>query len=320
MNNEIMGVILAAGKGTRLSPLNMTYPKTLIPICNKPVMQYQIELMKSQGIRKIITVVGYLKEQIINYFGNGERFNVHITYVEQEAALGIAHAVSRLEKYITMPFLLFLGDIFFIPKDFSRLIEIYRKNNSNTVLAVKREDDVDAIQRNFAVILKSERSCLVKQVIEKPRHISNNLKGCGIYLFDLSIFDAIRQTPRTAMRDEYEITTSIQMLINAGYAVRIAEVVEWDNNITFASDILQCNLKQLSLLNAKHCISKTARINPKTRLYNTVIGDNVEVKYPIEIINSVIFDNVKIMSKRNLRNLVIHPKISINCSENRRRI
>jgi len=315
MNKEIIGVILAAGKGTRLRPLNITYPKALIPVCNKTIMQYQVELMKSQGIKKIIIVVGHLKKQIADCFGDGKKFNVQITYVEQEETLGIAHAVSRLEEYIKTPFLLFLGDIFFLPKDFSHMIDIFRRNKSSAVLAVKKEFDVNAIKRNFAVLLKSDKSSLVKQVVEKPRYIFNKLKGCGIYLFDLSIFDAIRQTPRTAMRDEYEITTSIQMLINEGYRVRIAEVVAWDNNITFASDILQCNLKQLSLLSIKNCISKSAKINPEAKLFNSVIGDNVEIKYPIKIVNSVIFNDVKVKTRKDLMNWIITPKININCPE-----
>lgn len=312
---KIVGVILAAGKGTRLTPLNITYPKPLIPICNKTIMEYQIELMRSQGIKEIIIVVGHLKETIINYFKQGKDFGVKITYVEQESMLGIAHAVSRLEKYITTPFLLFLGDIFFVPKNFSQLFDSFRKTKASAVLAVKKELDKEAIQRNFSVLLKSKKSKMVKQVVEKPRYTVNQLKGCGMYLFDLAIFDAIRQTPRTAMRDEYEITTSIQMLINEGNPVRIAEVVQWDNNMTFPSDILHCNLQQLSLLKKNNCISKSAKINKKADVSNSVIGDNVEIKYPIKIKDSVIFSGAKVNMKNDLKRWIITPRINIKFND-----
>ena len=68
----------------------------------------------------------------------------------------------------------------------------------------------------------------MRRVIEKPLRVPNSLKGCGIYLFDQRIFEAVRRTPRTAMRDEYELTDSIQILIDYGYPVRTANVVDWD--------------------------------------------------------------------------------------------
>ena len=98
------------------------------------------------------------------------------------------------------------------------------------VLAVMEETDVDAVKKNFSVIMREDGD--VKRVIEKPRHPPNMLKGCGLYLFDLPIFDAIRRTPRTAMRDEYEITDSIQILINDGYVTHHHPIAERDLNLT----------------------------------------------------------------------------------------
>ena len=109
---ELTGVILAAGRGARISPFSETFPKPFLPIRNKPIMQYQLECMITLGITEIIIVVGYNKEVIINHFGNGSAFGVNIKYVEQEDTLGLAHAVGKLEKYINNPFMLFLGDIF----------------------------------------------------------------------------------------------------------------------------------------------------------------------------------------------------------------
>ena len=119
-NKKIVGVILAAGKGSRIKPLNFEFPKPLLPVCNKPIIQYQIEEMKSLGINEVYIVVGHLGGKIKKYFGNGKKLGVNITYVKQKERLGIAHAVGQLEPYIKDPFLLFLGDIFYHPGHFQK--------------------------------------------------------------------------------------------------------------------------------------------------------------------------------------------------------
>ena len=86
----------------------------------------------------------------------------------------------------------------------------------------------------------------VRRVIEKPRYVDSQLKGCGLYVFDPHIFDAIRRTPRTAMRDEYEITDSIQILINDGYVTHHHPIVERDLNLTKPADLLTINLIELA--------------------------------------------------------------------------
>ena len=108
-----LGVILAAGRGTRMAPFSNSYPKPILPICNKPLLVYQIESMRAAGVRDILIVIGHLGYEIVKVLGSGEALGVRIQYVEQASTLGIAHAVMQLERYIDRPFLLFLGDIFF---------------------------------------------------------------------------------------------------------------------------------------------------------------------------------------------------------------
>src|SRR4030042_2551723 len=239
VNNNFLGVILAAGIGERIKPLSLSIPKPLLPVCNKPIMQDQIEEMERIGIKDIIIVVGHLKNKIREYFKDGRKLGVKISYVEQRQMLGIAHACWQIERYIQKPFLLWLGDIFFIPKNINLMLKIYQEKEASCVLAVKKEQDYQLLKKNFAVLV--DEKSIVSRVVEKPRYFHSHLKGCGIYLFDLNIFDAIRRTPRTAMRDEYEITNSIQILIEDGLSVYPAEVIEWDMNITYATDLLECS-------------------------------------------------------------------------------
>lgn len=300
---EVTGVILSAGLGSRIKPLSFDTPKPLLPVCNKPIMQYQIEAMASIGIRDIVVVVGYLKEKIMEYFGDGSALGVEIRYIEQEKALGIAHAVGTLEGHISGPFLLFLGDIFTIHKGLGDVVEVFNRKGSSIVLVVKKEDNPEFIKRNFAIELKRNGS--VKRVIEKPRYTFNDLKGCGIYLFDLPIFDAIRRTPRTALRDEYEITNSIQILIEDGHKVNIADVVEWDMNVTVPADLLECNLRLLKKSSGESVIGRNVQLPKGTEVINSVIGNDVRVSSPIRISSSVILSGVSIEGRENIENSLI---------------
>lgn len=310
----ITGVILSAGLGSRIKPLSFDTPKPLLPICNKPIMQYQIEAMASIGIEEVVIVVGYLKEKIMDYFGDGSRLNVKLRYIEQEKALGIAHAVGQLEGHIEGPFLLFLGDIFTIHRDLNEIVETFYRKKSAIVLVVKRERNPEFIKRNFAI--QMARNGVVKRVIEKPRYTINDLKGCGIYLFDLPIFDAIRRTPRTALRDEYEITNSIQILIEDGYKVHISDVVEWDMNVTVPEDLLECNMRLLKRMPAAHVIGENVSLPAGTEIINSVIGNNVRISSPIRISDSVILSGVNIEGDDDIQRSLISTRSVIDRGEN----
>ncbi|MCC7031550.1 MAG: NTP transferase domain-containing protein [Acidobacteria bacterium] len=306
-----MGVILAAGKGSRMAPFSSRYPKPLLPVCNKPILVHQIERMAELGIRDVVIVVGHLGYEIARVLGNGSQYGVSIRFVEQKEILGIAHAVSQLEKHVDRPFLLFLGDIFFDTDDLSVMIDDMREREAAAILAVKEERDPDAIRRNFAVILDDDGT--VRRVIEKPRYIKNRLKGCGLYLFDLPIFDAIRRTPRTAMRDEYEITDSIQILIDDGYRVTVSEVIVDDVNVSYPQDLLRCNLMQLRKRQLERLVAETASLVGAARIEHSVIGRDVSVTHPIRITNSLVFDECRIDSRLDLDCAIVTTDALIDC-------
>jgi dTDP-glucose pyrophosphorylase len=297
------GVILAAGGGSRIRPLSFSYPKPMLPICNKPIIQYQMESMIALGIEKIFVVCGHLKEEFQKHFQDGETLGVTLQYIEQEKPLGIAHALSKVEPHIQKPFLLFLGDILFITKDLHKMLDLFETRQACGVLAVKRETEQEYIRRNFAVLL--HESGMVKRVVEKPRYIPNNLKGCGIYFFDLPIFDAVRRTPRTAMRDEYEITSSIQILIDDGYPVYPAEVIEWDMNITIADDLILSNLKMLEFLKKDKEIGRNVNLHPEAKIFNSVIGHGAFVEHPITIQDSVIMPDTRVRSNGDISGALV---------------
>lgn len=310
-SDEIVGVILAAGKGTRMAPFSDRYPKPILPICNKPLISYQVDMMRNIGIGRVYIVIGHLGHEIAQTLGKGESLGVEIRYIEQRETLGLAHAVGKLEPYIDSPMLLSLGDIFFVTDNLESMRTQMYEHGANAVLAVKLEHDPEAIKRNFSVLLGD--SGAVKRVIEKPRHISNSLKGCGLYLFDQHVFDAVRRTPRTAMRDEYEITDTIQILVDDGLAVGISEVVKWDINVTFPTDVLRCNLYQLARMGKENLVGVGARVHPDAKLQNVVVGEGARIDHPVQIRTSVLFPNTELVTNHDIDGHILTQDHQINC-------
>ncbi len=296
MTDELMGVILAAGKGTRMRPFSEHWPKPILPVLGKPLMAYQLEMMAAMGIRRVVVVIGHLGHEVVRELGDGGRFGVSIKYVEQEEMLGIAHAVSRLEAHVDRPFFLFLGDIFFVTENLGVMVDRFFANQLGGVLACKREPNLEAIKRNFVVLTDGQG--LVHRVIEKPRHPRTDLKGCGIYLFDLSFFDAVRRTPRTAMRNEYEITDSIQIFLDDGCKVEAAEVVKADMNVSYPADLLDLNLLLLQQSGKANWTGPDVRLGAGSKLVRSVAMAGAEVGEGCVLTDCLLFPGAKVPAGR----------------------
>lgn len=309
----VVGVILAAGKGTRIYPFSATLPKPILPIGNRPLLHYQLDLMREAGIRDVFIVIGHLGYTIVSALGDGAEHGLRLHYVEQRDTLGMAHALGQLEPWIHSPFLLMLGDIYFVTDGLRPVIDEVTSGNLNATLLSKSEPDPEMIKRNFAIIESEASPGLVRQVIEKPRYVRNNLKGCGIYVFDLLLFDAIRRTPRTAMRDEYEITTSIQILIDDGLRVGYRSIVEADLNLTVPEDLLAVNLLDLQRRGLDHLMGDGASLAPGGRVERAVIGPGATVRHPIRISNSVVFPGVDVESRKDLDHVIVTGHQVITC-------
>jgi dTDP-glucose pyrophosphorylase len=309
LDQRYCGVILAAGNGTRMQPFSEHYPKPLLPICNKPQIVRQLEIMRGLGIRDVYVLIGHRGYEIAKALGDGAAFDVRIHYVEQAKTLGIAHAVGQLEPHIQRPFLLFLGDIYLIPDGIERMFTLFEEQQGGGVLAA-REDTPENIRRNFAINIGPDG--FVTRVIEKPRHVPNRLKGVGAYLFDLTIFDAIRRTPRTALRDEYELTDSVQVLIDQGYPVRAADVIREDINLTNPGDLLRCNLLHAQSVSQDRR-GRPAHAHPQAKIENSVIGTNVSITNPISIQDSVIFDDTEVTLNTKLDRVIMTPDLLVDC-------
>lgn len=284
---SLTGVILAAGKGSRMNRLPTELPKPVLPLLDKPIIFYQLQSMARLGIRRAVVVVGYRGFEIVRQIERLSGLDIEIEYVHQEEALGIAHCVGRLEHRIDGPFLLFLGDMFFHAPRLREMLDAAARPGVDAVLgAILEADDMD-ISRNYCII--TDDTGRATRVVEKPRYPQSRLKGVGIYLFHPVVFDAIRRTPRTAMRNEYEITDSIQILIDDGYHVRPSTCIERDLNITYPRDVLTANLWILRREGIDRYVAESAKVGEGVTLEDTVIGGDAVVGSGASLKNTVVF-------------------------------
>jgi glucose-1-phosphate thymidylyltransferase len=228
-------VILHGGHGTRLRPLTHTGPKQLIPVANKPISQYVLEDLRDAGIREIAIILGDIyPEKVKEFYGDGGRFGVHITYICQGEPRGIAHAVGLCEDYVDEEFVVYLGDNL-LKGGISKYVDEFSKSNMDAMILlckVKRPE-------LFGVAKFNEKGELVG-LVEKPKVPPSSYAMTGVYFFRRVIFDAIREL-RPSWRGELEITEAIHNLLISGYRVGYQIVSGWWKDTGTPEDILEAN-------------------------------------------------------------------------------
>ena len=228
------GLILSGGKGTRLRPLTHTRAKQLVPVANKPVLFYGIEAIVAAGIVEIGVVVGDTREEIQAALGDGSRFGCRITYIDQDAPRGLAHAVLISEAYLRgEPFVMYLGDNV-IADGITTLVEAYRRLGCNSQILLAKVPNPE----QFGVAeLENGR---VVRLTEKPKHPKSDLALVGVYMFDDSIWEAVKAI-RPSARNELEITDAIQWLVDHGKSVHPHLVTGWWKDTGKIEDMLEAN-------------------------------------------------------------------------------
>jgi glucose-1-phosphate thymidylyltransferase len=228
------GLILSGGKGTRLRPITFTQAKQLIPVANKPVLFYGIEALVEAGIREIGIVVGDTKNEIMECVKDGSKWGAKITYIEQEAPLGLAHAVKISESFLGKePFVMYLGDNI-LRDGIKPFVQKFLSKKPNSLILLSK---IDHPERFGVAELEGGK---VIRLIEKPKKPPSDLALVGVYIFDYHIFEAVNSI-KPSWRNELEITDAIQFLIDKGYKV-MAEVVNgWWKDTGKLEDILGAN-------------------------------------------------------------------------------
>jgi NDP-sugar pyrophosphorylase family protein len=211
-------VIPAAGKGNRIAELPMTriYPKPMLPVLNKPLLEYVVENAKKFKVETIYMIVGHRKEVIQEYFQTGEDWGVEILYLEQPKPTGISNALDLVRNRVDEPFLVILGDDLTIADSFEDFVNVFFDRKAWVVEGVVFEENVEALRRTCCLRLDSEGR--IKEIAEKPICPTSGVRGIGVYLFDPIVFDFISRTPVSPRRKEKELTDTIALIAKEGKA------------------------------------------------------------------------------------------------------
>jgi glucose-1-phosphate thymidylyltransferase len=259
----VKALVLAGGRGTRLRPITHTSAKQLVPVANKPVLFYGLEAIRDAGITEVGIVVSDPREllrpdhrtgetttvmvntqaEIRAAVGDGSAFGLRVTYIEQEAPLGLAHAVLIAEPFLGQePFVMYLGDN--LIKDgitpFVREFEAERPDAQILLARVHHPSDFGVAELDGDRVVRLE---------EKPARPRSDLALVGVYLFDRCVFDAVKAI-RPSQRGELEITEAIQHLIRTGKRVRSHVISGWWKDTGKVEDMLEGNRMMLGGLEA----------------------------------------------------------------------
>ena len=233
---QLRGLILSGGKGTRLRPITHTSAKQLVPVANKPVLFYGIEAMAAAGIRQIgIIIAPETGDEIKATAGDGARFGVEITYILQDEPLGLAHAVLTAEDFLgDAPFVMYLGDNL-LQGGIAELVSAFRANEPDALILLTPVPDPE----NYGVA-ELNGANTVKRLVEKPKEPATDLALVGVYMFTAGIHDAARAIEPSG-RGELEITDAIQHLVDEGRRVEPHIVSGWWKDTGRLEDMLEAN-------------------------------------------------------------------------------
>ena len=318
------GIILHGGHGTRLRPLTHTGPKQLLPIANKPMSQYCLEAIYETGITDIAIIIGGVgSDKVREYYGNGEKFGVNISYIKQDEPRGIAHAIRLCKEFVNNEkFLVFLGDNI-IQKSIIEFVENFNSSDYDATVLLCEVDNPSRFG-----IADVDNNKIVK-ITEKPKNPTSNLAVTGIYLLTPRIFEIIDNL-KPSWRNELEITDALDNLLKQNNNISFEKITDYWKDTGTPEDIIHANgeiikktLEQSKKNKNEHLIGMDSIVESNVEIIepvvigknchistgssigpNVSVGDNTTISVS-SIENSIIMQNCKINSDTKIENSII---------------
>ena len=337
------GIILHGGHGTRLRPLTHTGPKQLLPIANKPMSEYCVEAIRNCGIIDIAIIIGGIgSNKVKEYYGDGSKFNVNISYIEQDEPKGIAHAINLCKDFVeNEKFLVFLGDNI-IQKSITDISKRFESSNNDDALLLLCE--VSNPERFGIADVKENK---IIKIMEKPKNPPTNLAVTGIYFLTPKIFDIFTRL-KPSWRNELEITDALQMMLEEKNIINFEMITDYWKDTGTPDDIIHANgevLKNMESYNSGKInddvdIANNVMIGSGTNIHNNskiigpcIIGKNCEIGPDVilgpnvsigddsklsecNIQSSILMTNCSIVSKIKIRNSILASNSKITVDEN----
>lgn len=324
------GVILAAGKGTRMLPLTERRPKPLVPVLDRPMIEHIICGARDAGFDDLCLVVGYLGEMIRDALGDGSRLGVRLEYVWQEVAGGTGAATLLAANFIAgEPFFLSWGDIIVGPATYRNVARVWQEEHPTAVLSLNTVDDP---WEGAAVYVADG---YVSHIIEKPPQgtSTTNYNNAGIFVFGPELLDILRETPDSA-RGEKEVPDAIQTLLGQGARIRGVPVEAYWSDVARPSTVLQLNATLLSQGPAGGLVvAPEASVDPRARLAAPVfigpgcqvgaaqLGPNVTLARDCRVADGAVvsettaFEGVQIGAAAAVRYAVLEEAVQVEAAE-----
>jgi len=319
------GIILHGGYGTRLRPLTYSLPKQLLPIANLPMSQFGLIAMKNAGIVDIAIIIGGENSfKVKEYYGNGEKFGVKITYVNQEKPLGISHAIGLCQEFIgNEKFVVFLGDNILL-KEITDYVKKF--NDSDDAVKILLCEVSNPNQFGIADVSNDGK---IMKIIEKPKNPPTNLAVIGIYFFTPKIFQIIKKL-KPSWRNELEITDALQLMLEDEEKISYETITNYWKDTGTVDDILDANEKVLETLisNIQSKEIKNLKIEGMCIIGNNltiekqikiigpvIIGENCHISGELEIGPNVSIGNNCKISKCSIKNSIIMDNCKIECKK-----
>jgi glucose-1-phosphate thymidylyltransferase len=228
-------LVLSGGSGTRLRPITHTSAKQLVPVANKPVLFYGLEAIAEAGVTDVGIIVGDTAPLIEAAVGDGSRFGLKVTYIRQQAPLGLAHAVLVARDFLgDDDFVMYLGDNFIVG-GITSLVEEFTAARPDAQIMLQKVSD----PRSFGVAELDETG-RVKNLEEKPKQPKSDLALVGVYLFTPVIHEAVASL-KPSWRGELEITEAIQWLLDSDRTVNSSTITGYWKDTGNVTDMLEVN-------------------------------------------------------------------------------
>jgi len=321
LSSTVKAVILVGGQGTRLRPLTCNTPKSMVPVLNIPFLEHVLRNLKAHDITDIILAQHHLPAPMLQYFGDGARFGVHLTYVMEDSPRGSAGAVKNAEKYLKNTFLVLNGDIFH-NRDFTDMLAFHRRNHAKATIDLAPVEDP-----TIYGMVDTDEQCRVKRFIEKPKRedVTTNLINAGTWIIEPEVLQRI--LPDVKCSFEREIFPS---LIHDGEPLYAYPSYRYWMDMGTPEKYLQLHRDLLddkcegypsdrNVIKGKNCrIHPTAKLSGKIVLGDNctvaagakitgpvVLGSGCRIGRRVVIEDSVLWDNVKVRARAVLRSSVI---------------
>jgi len=315
-------VILAAGEGKRLRPFTETMPKVMLPVANKPILEYVFDAVKNCGIEEIIVVVGYKKEVIMEYFKNYK--DIKITYVVQEKQLGTAHALLQAKNNLNDSFIVLSGDNIIDRNSISKLM----KGKTEYSILIKEHSHPS----KYGVVLVEKN--ILKELVEKPKEEFGKFISTGIYKLPYKAFDEIEELTSQGI---YTLSSVIQSIVDKEKTINTILADVW-MDIVYPWDLISVNETMINHFPASTSgiiekgvtmkgavavgkdttiysgcyivgpvvIGSGCEIGPNACIFpSTIIGDNSSIRPFCEIRNSIIMEDVHINSNSFISHSIV---------------